>query len=187
MSDNLASTGVTAYRADTKPAGMGHRVRVRGDALILGEVCKLDIAAADQGTSETIGLLSLGTDGTGAVADSGHLGTVLPIGAATTAGVVGVALAAIADNAAGHVEFGIRDVGTIVTALVVVDAGSTKGAELIATAAGGYGVLTPLSVGVIYGILLEAATADDGSGPSSAYNLKKVLLRGVGGYGFRQT
>jgi len=187
MSDNISTVGVTIYRADTKAKGFGHKCRVRTDAVIRGEVVKLDIAAADQGTSETIGLIDLGTDGTGAVADSGHTATVLPILAATTAGVVGVALEAVADNGVGHFEFGIREVGTVVRALVLVDAASTKGAELIATAAGGYGILTPASVGVIYGILLEAATADDGSGPSASYNLKRVLFRGVGGYGFRQT
>jgi hypothetical protein len=187
MSDNTSGVGLNVYRADTKPVGVGHLCRVRNGAIVRGHVVTLDIGAADVGTSETLGLLDIGTDGSGAVADSGHMSTVLPAAAVTVGAIVGVALELAADNATAHIEFGVRDVGTIVTALVLVDATATKGAALVVTASAGYGCFSSVAatVGPVYAILLEAATADDTFGPAATVNRKKVLLKGVGGYGTR--
>jgi hypothetical protein len=186
MSENLSSTGISVVPMFARAKSHGRLFRVRGDAMIAGEVGKVDLASADAGTTESIGSNAIGTSGSGSVADSGDLATMLPVGGATAAGVVGVALEAVADNATGMFAMGDRGDGDIVEGLVLVDAGSTRGAELVVTAAGGYGIFTPGGVGAIYGILLEAATADDGSGPSASYNLKKVLFRKAP-FGFRQT
>ena len=186
MTDNKSGIGLNVYRADTKGVALGHLCRVRNGAVVVGEVVTLDIGAVDAGTSETLALITLGTSGSGAVADSGHTTTVLPAAAVTVGAIVGVALEAAADNATARVEFGIRDIGTIVTACVLVDATATKGARLVVSAST-YGLFTSVAatVGPVYAILLEAATADDGSGPSATVNRKKVLLRGIGGYGTR--
>lgn len=187
MSENLSTTGLSVVPIWDRPKTHGKLYRVRGDAMIKGEVGEVDYASADQGTTDSIGSNALGTDGTGAVADSGDLSTILPVGGAVAGGTLAIALEPVADNATGYFAEGDRGDGDIVQALVLVDAGSTRGAKLCATAAGGYGILTPGGVGAIYAILLEAATSDDGSvSGTSSYNLKKVLFRKTP-FGFRQT
>ena len=164
---------------ESRPATLS-TCRARGvgtTPLAAGELVMLDVAGSDALTSAyTAG--SKASPGTQSAA-SGALATVVRATEALAHGRVGVATAAVSDDQLGQFEFGVagEDVtDVVVTAQVVVGASATAGAALVIVRSGGVAVLTASGDGAVFATLLEAATTDDGLGPSSTINRKRVVL-----------
>jgi len=186
MADNLHQQGITTARFDRdSDIGKGVFCRVRGGSVVRGEIVQLDIGATDQGsTAAIIGGTAIGTDGTGAVADSGHMATVIPVPDTTAdtsrTAIYGVvtSLGTTADNATCRVVFGIKDVGVFVKVLAAaaIDAGDALVVDSHTVA--GVGSVNDAGVGKVVAF---AVAATSGAG------LTTVLFNGISGYGFVQT
>lgn len=173
MADILMETGLGVKRTDTKQGANGRLMRMRGALTRQGDIVQVDLAASDADTDATpIGAKDLGTaDG---ATNGSNLASVVQAGAGVEGQIVGVALAAVADNDELRVEFGDPEFGTITKAR---SAGAfAVGAELVTAA---NGELQSGGVGKIVAIALEAASGAD--------ELVTVLFQGTHGFGFRQT
>ena len=175
--------GVT-YR-ESRPATWT-QCRVRGGAVVRGELVMLDLAGAESSSTAPQGAVGTRT------AEGSPLATVLTATSGLQVGRVGVMSAAAGDDAIGYVELGDTGDGDctpiIVEALVAVSAAAVEGAALqvsTATLSDALGGVTAVLVagggsGATYAVLLQDATADDGAGPSSAVNYKRVLMYSEG-------
>ncbi len=169
--DNLAKAGLSFRRADRSMPGRGTTMRLRGGAIVKGELVRVDITSGDALTNTDYKVIDLGTETTA----SSPLATVVKVSAAVEGDIVGVALESAADDALVRVEFGQGGIPVIVEAL----AGDTVtvGQQLCAaTDARLDPAGTP--VGKVLGLALEAGS--NGS-------LIDVLFYGNAGNGFHQT
>lgn len=186
MADNLHPQGVTTARFDRdSDIGKGVLCRLRGGSAVRGEIVQLDIGATDQGTTAAIiGGTDIGTNGSGAVADSGHMATVIVVPDTTSdssrTAIYGVvnSLGTTSDNETCRVVFGAKEYGVFIKALAAAAIDNGDALVVDSHTVAGVGGLDDAGVGKV----VAFATAD-----TSAAGLTTVLFNGVSGFGFRQT
>jgi hypothetical protein len=169
--ENLAKAGLAFRRADRSLPGLGTTMRLRGGAIVKGELVRVDVTSGDALTNTNYKVIDLGTETTA----SSPLATVVKVTAASEGDIIGVALESASDDALVRVEFAQGGMPVIVEAL----AGDTVtvGLQLVAaTDARLDPAGTP--VGKVLAIALEGGS--DGS-------LIDVLFFGNAGNGFHQT
>jgi hypothetical protein len=172
MGENLARAGITFRRADRSRPAFGTTMRLRGGAIVKGEIVRVDTTSTDALTNTDYDNIDLGSE----TVASSPLATVIKASAATEFEILGVALESAADDALVRVEFAQGGIPVIVEAL----AGDTitVGLGLMCAADARLDPTTGAVVGKVIAIALEAGS--DGS-------LIDVLFYGNAGTGFSQT
>jgi len=172
MADNLAKAGLSFRRADRSKPGFGTTMRVRGGAVVKGEIVRVDTTSTDALTNTDYDNIDLGSE----TVASSPLATVIKASAATEFEILGVALENGADDGLIRVEFAQGGTPVIVEAL----AGDTitVGLGLMCAADARLDPTTGAVVGKVIAIALEGGSNGD---------LIDVLFFGNAGCGFSQT
>ena len=113
MADNLATYGLAFRRADRSRPAFGTTMRLRGGAVVKGEIVRVDTTSTDALTNTDYDTIDLGSE----TVASSPLATVIKASAATEFEILGVALEAAADDALVRVEFAQGGTPVIVEAL----------------------------------------------------------------------
>ena len=174
MAENLSKVGYTFKRSDRNVEACGTVMRMRGGAIVAGELVRIDFTSGDDEINTDFTTIDLGTDSVASTV----FASVVKVSAITAHDVVGVALTAAAEDELVRVEFAQGGI----PAIVWVRSGAITTIGLAVTAAADASVdpATTTAKGKVLGRLLNPTTTADG-------DIVRMLFFGNAGLGFQES